>query len=306
VGTIFVTFKIDAGPGCNAELLLGLYGWGQNMNWTKLFVPGKDLSVAEAKAYMATREADAYQLLDVRQPKEYETGHLASAILIPLKELPDRLVELQKEKPVIVYCAIGGRSKVAAQLLAGQDFTSVFNMTGGIKAWQGNQATGTESAGLEAFTGQEEFADGLSLAYAMEDGLQGFYQILAERTTNTEDKGLYRRLMGFEDKHKARLLVEYRCLHGLDALPSQRIDAIEGGGRAQDLFAHAEAQLLGKQAILEFAMALETQALDLYSRMARKSEQDAVKELFLQLATEEKIHLSWLADELDRTLSAQE
>ena len=50
-------------------------------------------------------------------------------------------------------------------------------------------------------------------------------------------------------------------------------------------------------------MMLEAQALDLYSRMARKSEDPASRELFLQLCDEEKMHLSLLADELDRLLS---
>ena len=105
------------------------------MNWKNLFGPGKELSAAQAREYMETRGAEAYQLLDVRQPREYEAGHLAGAILIPLKELPGRLAELEKEKPVIAYCAVGGRSKAAAQFLAGKDFASVYNMAGGIKAW---------------------------------------------------------------------------------------------------------------------------------------------------------------------------
>ena len=104
------------------------------MNWKKLFVPGTDISVAEAKEYLAARDSMTYQLLDVRQPAEYEAGHLAGAILIPLKELPDRVASLDKDKPTIVYCAIGGRSKVAAQLLAGLGFANVYNMVGGIKA----------------------------------------------------------------------------------------------------------------------------------------------------------------------------
>lgn len=273
------------------------------MNWTKLFVPGTDLSVAEVKEYMAAREAEAYQLLDVRQPAEYEAGHLAGAILIPLKELPDRQLELAKEKPVVVYCAIGGRSKVAAQLLAGLGFATVYNMAGGIKAWQGGQATGPESAGLEFFTGREEFADGVSLAYAMEEGLQDLYRSLAARAAAVDQK-LYARLMGFEDQHKARLLAEYRRLNGPEAMPSRGEGrVVEGGGRAEGLLAQMEARLQGKPEILAFAMALETQALDLYSRLARKSEHQEVRGLFLRLAAEEKTHLAWLADALDLVLS---
>lgn len=276
------------------------------MNWKKLFVPGNDLSVAEAQEFMAKKGADAYQLLDVRQPAEYGNGHLAGAILIPLKELPDRLSELEKEKPLIVYCAIGGRSKMAAQLLSGYGFDNVYNMTGGIKAWQGKQATGPESAGLELFTGDEEFIDGLSLAYAMEDGLQDFYKAMAGRATDIEEKKLYTRLMGFEDKHKARLLAEFHHVHGQDELPGQDVHGIiEGGGRAQDLLKQMEGRLHGKQDILEFSMALETQALDLYSRMARKTQSEEVRTLFLSLANEEQGHLAWLSAELDSVLAAE-
>lgn len=275
------------------------------MNWTKLFVPGEDLSAAEAKDYMAAREAEAYQLLDVRQPGEYGAGHLAGAILIPLKELLDRLGELDKERPVIVYCAIGGRSKVAAQLLAGQGFASVYNMAGGIKAWQGAQAVGPQSAGLELLVGQDAFADAVSLAYAMEDGLQAFYRGLAARAVDAEDQQLYLRLMGFEDGHKARLLVEYRRVHGMEAAPTSRQGGIiEGGEKAEALLAQVAGRR-GKQPILTFAMALETQALDLYLRLARQSEHPEVKELFLRLSAEEKGHLAWLSDAVDTVLLAQ-
>ncbi|MFA7384156.1 MAG: rhodanese-like domain-containing protein [Desulfurivibrionaceae bacterium] len=273
------------------------------MNWKNLFSPGKELSAAQAREYMEARGAEAYQLLDVRQPKEYEAGHLAGAILIPLKELPGRLGELEKEKPVIAYCAVGGRSKAAAQLLAGQDFAEVYNMIGGIKAWQGNQARGPEEAGLEFFTGQEEYEDGVSLAYAMENGLQEFYRLMAERTQDGEERQLYLRLMAFEDKHKARLLAEYRLAHGPEAMPAEGMAGLmEGGGRIEDFLARAEDHLHSKLDILELAMALETQALDLYSRMGQKSAQPEVRALFLHLADEEKAHLAYLAEALDKVL----
>jgi len=274
------------------------------MNWKNLFVPGKDFTVAQAKEYMEARGAEAYQLLDVRQPKEYEEGHLPGAILIPLKELPGRLAELDRDKPVIAYCAVGGRSKAAAQFLAGKDFANVYNMAGGIKAWQGGQARGGAEAGLEFFTGQEEYEDGVSLAYAMEDGLQEFYRLLAERAQDNEVRQLYTRLMGFEDAHKTRLLAEYRQAHGSAAMPGTGADGfMEGGSRVEGFLARVDARLQTKRDILELAMALETQALDLYSRMAHKSQKGEARALFLRLADEEKMHLSFLADEMDTVLS---
>ncbi|HIJ89639.1 MAG: rhodanese-like domain-containing protein [Desulfobulbaceae bacterium] len=277
------------------------------MNWKNLFVPGEDFSVSQAREYMAARGADAYQLLDVRQPKEYEDGHLPGAILIPLRELPGRLGELDKEKPVIVYCAVGGRSKAAAQLLAGKDFASVYNMTGGIKAWEGPQAKGPEEVGLEFFTGQEEYEDGVSLAYAMENGLQEFYRAMAGRVEGEEERQLYLRLVGFEDKHKARLLAEFRQAQGIEVMPgkgeSGSSGPMEGGGKVEDFIARVDAHLQTKQDILVLAMALETQAVDLYSRLGQKSKKKETKALFLRLADEEKLHLSYLADEMDKLLS---
>ncbi|VAW33655.1 Rhodanese-like domain protein, partial [hydrothermal vent metagenome] len=144
------------------------------MNWKNLFIPVDNISADKVREYVKNNAAGTYQLLDVRQPGEYKTGHLAGAVLIPLKELPARLTELDSAKPTFVYCAIGGRSRAAAQLLSGQGFSTVFNMSGGIKAWDGRRAAGPESDGMELFHPDMDFADAISLAYAMEDGLQAF------------------------------------------------------------------------------------------------------------------------------------
>ena len=73
------------------------------MDWKSLFLPGNNMSADQARQYMEEHHADEYQLLDVRQPREYEQSHLAGSMLIPIKELPDRLNELDKNKPVIAY-----------------------------------------------------------------------------------------------------------------------------------------------------------------------------------------------------------
>jgi rhodanese-related sulfurtransferase len=73
-------------------------------------------------------------LVDVRQPDEYRAGHVPGAALIPLAELPDRVTEVPKGSTVYLICAVGGRSKRAAEWLAGQDY-DVVNVAGGTKAW---------------------------------------------------------------------------------------------------------------------------------------------------------------------------
>ncbi|MDY0039805.1 MAG: rhodanese-like domain-containing protein [Desulforhabdus sp.] len=67
------------------------------------FRSGSDWSVIKVKEFLNENDPDDYNLVDVRQPKEYESEHLPGAKLIPIKELPDRLDELDPTKPTITY-----------------------------------------------------------------------------------------------------------------------------------------------------------------------------------------------------------
>ncbi|CAG1770718.1 partial thiosulfate sulfurtransferase, partial [uncultured bacterium] len=110
------------------------------MRWKQFFTPVKSIDAVEARQYVQRMAGDAFTLLDVRPPGEYEAEHLPGAKLIPLAELGSRLPELDAGKPIVVYCAIGGRSRVAAQVLAAKGFREVLNLSGGIKAWNSQKA----------------------------------------------------------------------------------------------------------------------------------------------------------------------
>ncbi len=71
------------------------------MKWKQFFTPVSSVSWQEAKDHIDGGE-DAV-LLDVRQPSEYQAGHLPGATLIPIGELDDRLDELDPDKPTVVY-----------------------------------------------------------------------------------------------------------------------------------------------------------------------------------------------------------
>jgi len=73
-------------------------------------------------------------VLDVREPHEYEVANIGVR-LIPLGELPERLVELDKDEPLAVHCKTGGRSARAVKLLKEAGFQNVYNVRGGITAW---------------------------------------------------------------------------------------------------------------------------------------------------------------------------
>ncbi len=78
-------------------------------------------------------------IVDVREPQEFTSGHIARAINIPLGQIAARSQELKKykEKPVILCCASGARSARAAAMLRKEGFTDVRNLAGGMSAWRG-------------------------------------------------------------------------------------------------------------------------------------------------------------------------
>ena len=78
------------------------------------------------------------QLVDVRTPEEYKAGHLEGARLIDYYEsdFAAQIAKLDKTKPVMVYCAAGGRSGSAASQLSKLGFKNVYDLSGGIRAWR--------------------------------------------------------------------------------------------------------------------------------------------------------------------------
>ena len=91
------------------------------------------VSVAELKQKLDAHEN--FQLVDVREPIEYEMANIDSAKLIPLGELPDRINELDRERLTIVHCHSGQRSAQAVRLMQEAGFANVFNLEGGIAKW---------------------------------------------------------------------------------------------------------------------------------------------------------------------------
>ena len=74
-------------------------------------------------------------VIDVRQPDEYRSGHIAGAKLMPLGELSQRIKELPQNKEIICVCASGNRSGSATRKLVDAGFNAV-NMKGGMLSWR--------------------------------------------------------------------------------------------------------------------------------------------------------------------------
>jgi rhodanese-related sulfurtransferase len=93
----------------------------------------------DASAFEKDLNNNNAQLLDVRTPEEYQAGHIKNALLanwMDQNEFTDRVKYLDKEKPVLVYCASGGRSSKASQWLSSNGFAHVENLTGGFTEWK--------------------------------------------------------------------------------------------------------------------------------------------------------------------------
>jgi rhodanese-related sulfurtransferase len=94
----------------------------------------RELTAPEAAVIIANEDP---LVLDVRTRAEYDRGHLADAVLIPIQELDRRIVELRayKQRDILVYCATGNRSTVASKILIDSGFERVLNMRHGIAEW---------------------------------------------------------------------------------------------------------------------------------------------------------------------------
>lgn len=98
--------------------------------------PNAILSVTDFEKQVTAKTEKV--VLDVRTPNEFKGGHLAEATLMNVNDsnFKQQISTLQKNKPVYVYCAAGVRSNKAAKILKQEGFTQVFELSGGIQAWQ--------------------------------------------------------------------------------------------------------------------------------------------------------------------------
>lgn len=274
------------------------------MRWQELFEPVPGISAREAKELLDTTPLDGVQLVDVRQPWEFERGRLPGARLLPLRQLMndgDPPEGLDPLKPTIVYCASGSRSQAAAQWLQGQGFSRVYNLNGGINAWQHPAARGPLSPNLHLFPQNADFSDASALAYVMEENLQRFYRRLRQGATDPRVQEMLDALISFEERHKT-LLRQRRREAGADGEVGNDWTGLglEGGGSPTAMLEAAEPLLESREGVLHLAMALEIQAMDFYLRLAQRSRSPAARTAFLGLAEEERGHFTFLEGIMDQ------
>ena len=95
----------------------------------------KQISAPELAAWLADAGRERPVLLDVREPWEYEKARIAGAQLVPMRELPGRLGEIDQDKDIVAICHHGGRSQQVAMFLEKAGFRKIHNLVGGVDAW---------------------------------------------------------------------------------------------------------------------------------------------------------------------------
>ena len=196
---------------------------------------------------------------------------------------------------------MGGRSRAAAQMLSGKGFKEVYNLKGGINAWEGHVAEGPEEAGMLYLKGDETAAEIIILAYGMEAGLGSLYLKLAEMMDSPEVSRILTKLAGIEDKHKEKLYTVYNALYpgvrDIEAFEAGITeDVMEGGLTTDEFLTKNKSVMLTLEGVLSIAMMLEAQALDLYLKYSQVVKEEKSKAVLYSIAEEEKAHLAVLGN----------
>jgi rubrerythrin len=149
---------------------------------------------------------------------------------------------------------------------------------------------------MHVFSGEETLEDILVLAYSLEQGLQDFYRLMADRAGDGKAKELFELLAGIEDKHKDRIFEEYSSSASSpldwERFENQAVaEFMEGGMTTEEYFQHFRMDMNSRADILDMAMTIEAQALDLYRRAADRFQDKEITPFFLRLSDEEKEHL---------------
>ena len=193
---------------------------------------------------------------------------------------------------------------MAAQLLAGKGFSKVYNLSGGIKAWQKQVAVGPEDAGMHLFAEALGDVEAVVVGFGLEMGLRDFYLAMGKRTASPVTKELFGKLAEIEVIHQQQLLALYGELTGdqpsLEDFASRVVaPAMEGGMSTEEYLRRYQPDLESELEVLSLAMAIETQALDLYLRAAAQSQRQRGREVLQRIAQEERVHIARLSAYID-------
>jgi rhodanese-related sulfurtransferase/rubrerythrin len=266
-----------------------------------LFKKVKSISPDEVRKLIKEKSTDQYCLLDVRQPGEYEQEHIPGAVLIPLTELQSSLDRIKKDKMTVVYCRSGNRSSSGVGILNGAGLENVFNMEGGMLAYNGLVATGPPEAGVFCFSEDMSPEQLVAMAWYIEDGSQKYFEAVKDVSQDHELKANFTSLIKHKIAHKESLAKLFRKISGEAAgadFPTSVLGRPPSNVMAGCVSVpEAINWTTNKNVVdvLDFLMALEANTFDLYLKLGRHVASDRAKAVFKELSEEEARHLEQIA-----------
>ena len=114
--------------------------------------PTPTITVSDAHGRMTSTDQPAPLLVDVREASEFGVLRVPGAALLPLSTFTSRFEELPHDRPLLLLCAVGGRSARATDFLVANGYPDAHNIAGGITGWN--------AAGLPIRTGPVEDGEG--------------------------------------------------------------------------------------------------------------------------------------------------
>jgi rhodanese-related sulfurtransferase/rubrerythrin len=271
------------------------------MGIKEFFRPVLLMEPDEVRRFIEKHGEHSFTLLDVRQPGEYERFHIPGARLVPLPDLMDYLPRIDIGKPILTCCGSGRRSSTAARLLKSRGFEEIYNIKGGLTAWLGQPAEGPDDLHLPPSQEYDTPQNMIMAAFSMEVGLLEFYRNMRSCASDQDVIDLLDDLVVLEEKHKAAL-VSVGSGYGIsesDFKAAEKRSLLEEGLEISVFVERYKTFFQSSPSLLEVAMMLETQALDLYLHLADAVKNAPARAILQDMAEEERAHLTRLGHALD-------
>ena len=258
-----------------------------------------DVFPEEWDGFIGSRRENEYEIVDVRQPEEYASGHIPGATLIPLGELEQRLDAFQLDRDIVLYCRSGARSMAAARLLRDThiQFRGLYNLVGGFGGYEGTELSGLPR--VDAFDLDQPLEKIIMQAMDMEKGAFKLHTLFQERFPQAGFIQRLKRLTDLEKKHARALYVHWE--RHVSPQPSSSFDdlfaSLKGdileGGESFDAWATRvdQAGEITCLDLAEAALVIENQAYDLYRHLNRAVKDPRESSFFQLLAEQEKGHV---------------
>ncbi|MFO7595402.1 MAG: rhodanese-like domain-containing protein [Desulfocurvibacter africanus] len=271
------------------------------------------ISAQKLREFINTHSESEYDLIDVRQPSEYEISHIPGAKLLPLKELVEHLGDIHPDRETVFYCSVGGRSMAAAVMAAesGAFRKGIYTLDGGITAWNGKSLP--DRPPLRLFESSRTLREALLTALELEKGSWLFYTELLKAPPKRFSCSSIQELADIK-KSNARIL--HDTLKAVSSeeetehmAPFEELfenlggNIMASGDDPTPLLAWAKANYEDCEQLINLAVELEYRAYDLYRNMAFDAKNAEEEQAFLELSKREKSLLMHIAGEMDKAMA---